>query len=172
MCGLKMELANQACFAVASALHGIRGVNLGVTAFPGESIRNAGYPGQQNDQTVAPVLRHNQKMHTEFKVCAGGDTPMDAALWWVLRQLYFLPEPRKLILLITDGLPSDLSATQKAVRAIQDFGMEIYGIGIATDALDRFLSGKQHRNITGMDELAPAMFGILQNALAGGHTAI
>jgi cobalamin biosynthesis protein CobT len=108
-------------------------------------------------------------MHTKFKVYAGGNTPMDAALWWVLRQLYFLPEPRKLIVLITDGMPSDLSATKKAVRAIMDFGMEIYGIGIATDALDSFLSGKQHRNITNMDELAPAMFEVLQNSLLAGR---
>jgi hypothetical protein len=82
MCGTKMDLANPSCFAVASALHGIKGVSLGVTAFPGENIRNAGYPGQQNEQTVAPVLRHNQKIHTEFKVYAGDGTPMDAALWW------------------------------------------------------------------------------------------
>jgi Mg-chelatase subunit ChlD len=163
MSGIRMELANQACFAVASALHGIRGVSLAVTAFPGTGARDG--------QTVAPVLRPNQAMHTLFGIRAAGGTPMDAALWWVLRQLYVLPEPRKLILLITDGVPDDPPATQKAMRVMQEFGMEIYGIGIETNALARFLSGKQHRSISGIGELAPAMFGILHNALAGGHAA-
>jgi hypothetical protein len=64
------------------ALHGIKGVSLGVTAFPGRSAPDAAYPGEQNDQTVAPVLRHNQAMHTLFKVKVAGGTPMDTALWW------------------------------------------------------------------------------------------
>lgn len=32
----EMQLASQACFAVASALHGIKGISVGVTTFPGE----------------------------------------------------------------------------------------------------------------------------------------
>ena len=94
MNGKPIALATRACFAVASALQAIPGVNVGVTAFPGSWIPDA--PEQQGHwQTVAPVLLHGQKMHTRFMVKTGGSTPMDAALWWVLQQLHPMPEPRK-----------------------------------------------------------------------------
>jgi hypothetical protein len=120
------------------------------------------------EQTVVPILRHNQKMHSQFGMDANGNTPMDAALWQVLQQLYPLSEPRKIILLITDGEPDDLKHTLTAINAIQDFGMEVYGIGINNPGIFRLLSGKLCRNICTLNELAPAMFGILQNALLSG----
>lgn len=50
MSGAAMTLASQACFAVASALHGIKGISIGVTAFPGERI-------QGQAATGTPLLR-------------------------------------------------------------------------------------------------------------------
>jgi cobalamin biosynthesis protein CobT len=167
MCGIQMTLASQTCFAVASALHGIRGINLGVTAFPGRPVKDTYSSYQQNGATVAPVLRHNRKMHTEFSMEADGGTPMAPALWWVLQQLYFLPEPRKLILLITDGMPDDLAAARTAVKAALAQGVEVYGIGMMTDSVFNLLPAAYGRKIMDIRELAPAMFGILQGALVG-----
>ena len=165
MCGDQMVLASQTCFAVASALRGIRGLSLGVTAFPGRPVKDVYSPSLQNDDTVAPILRHNQKMHTDFNVEAAGGTPMAPALWWVLQQLYFLPEARKLVLLITDGMPNAFASARTAVKAALDQGIEVYGIGIMTDSIFRLLPAAYGREIMDIRELAPAVFGILQGAL-------
>ena len=98
----EIQLASQACFAVASALQSIKGTSVGVTTFPGE---RGVYEGSQREhwQTVAPILRHGGKMHTRFAMSGAGNTPLDSALWWTMQQLHPMPEPRKIILIITDG---------------------------------------------------------------------
>lgn len=163
MSGKEINLASQACFAVASALHGIKGISIGVTTFPGE---RGVYEGTQREhwQTVTPILRHSEKMHTRFSMTAHGDTPMDAALWWTLQQLYPMPEPRKIILVITDGRPDSVELTLAAIRSVREFGYEIYGIGIANPFIQNLLPGKDSQIINGITELAPAMFSMLQDA--------
>lgn len=164
MNGKPIALAVKACFAVASALQAIPGVSVGVTAFPGNPVPDS--PEQQGHwQTVAPVLLHGQKLHTKFTMKTGGSTPMDAALWWVLQQLHSMTEPRKIVVLISDGEPDDLKLTQTAIRAVKDLGMEIYGIGIHTISIQTLLPGKGSRVINDIAELAPSMFAILHDAL-------
>ena len=164
MNGKPIALATKACFAVASALQAIPGVSVGVTAFPGSPVPDS--PEQQGHwQTVAPVLLHGQKLHTRFTMKTGGSTPMDAALWWVLQQLHSMTEPRKIVVLISDGEPDDLKLTQTAIRAIKDLGMEVYGIGIHTISIQTLLPGKGSRVINDIAELAPSMFAILHDAL-------
>jgi hypothetical protein len=171
MGGGRMSLASQTCFAVASALQGIRGVSLGVTAFPGRPVKDEHSPSRQNDDTVAPILRHGQKIHADFGMAGEGGTPLAPALWWVLQQLYFLPEPRKIVLLITDGVPDDFAAARTAVKGIRNHGVEVYGIGMMTDSVFNLLPETYARKITDINELAPAVFGILQGVLIGRHQA-
>ncbi len=164
MNGKPIALADKACFAVASALQAIPGVSVGVTAFPGNPVPDS--PEQQGHwQTVAPVLLHGQKLHTRFTMKTGGSTPMDAALWWVLHQLHSMTEPRKIVVLISDGEPDDLKLTQTAIRAVKDAGIEVYGIGIHTISIQTLLPGKGSRVINDIAELAPSMFAILHDAL-------
>lgn len=167
MNGAAMTLASQACFAVASALHGIKCVSIGVTAFPGEKVPDTPeHRGHWN--TVTPLLRHHEKQHTVFAVNAHGGTLMDAALWWALQQMTPLPEPRKIVLLITDGSPDSTDLALKAIEAVESFGIEVYGIGIADASIRNLLPPKDCRVINGIHELAPSMFEILQKALLHG----
>jgi len=167
MQGKVMDLASQACFAVATALHGLKGISLGVTVFPADQLRK----GKQHvtSETVAPILKHGQKTHTNFGMGATGGTPMDAALWWVVQQLHPMPEPRKLILIITDGQPDNEDGAIAAIKAAQGLGFEVLGIGIVAPSISSLLPDKSSRVISGINELAPAMFGMLQNALIAGH---
>lgn len=168
MNGNPITLASKACFAVVSALNSIKGVNVGVTAFPGS--RTQDLPGQQGHwQTVAPILLHGQKLHNQFSIGTGGSTPMDTALWWVLQQLHPMAEPRKIVLLITDGEPDEQEPTLTAIRVIKGFGLEVYGIGIKTMSIQTLLPGRGNRVINDISELAPSMFAILHDALIGGH---
>lgn len=164
MSGASMTLASQACFAVASALHGIKGISVGVTAFPGGRIPD--YPGQPGHwNTVAPILRHNEKMHAAFGMAANGNTPMDSALWWTLQQMFPMPEPRKVILLLTDGSPDSKTLALDAIAEVRRFRFEIYGIGIADTTIQSLLPGKDSKVIGGITELAPAMFEIMGRAI-------
>jgi cobalamin biosynthesis protein CobT len=138
-----MNLASQACFAVATALHGLKGISLGVTAFPADQLRK----GKQHvsSHTVAPILRHGQKAHTNFGMHSSGGTPMDAALWWVIQQLHPMPEPRKLILIITDGQPDNEDGAIAAINTAQGLGFEVFGIGIVAPSIARLLPDKNSR---------------------------
>ena len=165
----EMQLASQACFAVASALHGIKGISVGVTTFPGEC---GVYEGSQQAhwQTVTPILRHHEKMHTRFAMSGAGNTPLDSALWWTMQQLHPMPESRKMILIITDGQPDNPQLAQPAIPEARKLGLEVYGIGIANASILSLLPDTSSV-INSIAELAPSMFGMLQRALIAGHSA-
>lgn len=169
MAGKEMLLASQACFAVASALQSIKGISVGVTTFPGERVV---YDASQQAhwQTVTPILRHGEKMHTRFAMSGVGSTPLDAALWWTMQQLYPMPESRKMILIITDGCPDDSQLAKAAITEAVKLGLEVYGIGIVNTSILSLLPNTSSV-INSIAELAPSMFGMLQRALITGHPA-
>ena len=133
----------------------IRGVNAAVTAFPaivkyGEGIR--------------PLVRHGEKLTEDFGVEGSGGTPLAPALWWVVQTLYAQKEERKIVLVITDGMPDEIEACRAVLSRMRDLRMEVYGIGIRQTFIEKLLP-KTSRVIATLPELAPAMFGLLQSAL-------
>ena len=107
MAGAPINLAKQACFAVTTALSRIRGVNPAVTAFPATTATNS----------VFPIMRHGQAVPDLFDIRASGGTPLPGALWWVLQTMLPLKEQRKMILVITDGMPDNPLAANNAIGA-------------------------------------------------------
>ncbi len=162
MSGRFMELAGQACFAVASALAPISGVTSAVGVFPGEPT--PADAGGDRPVSVAPILGAMERLHNRFSMDASGGTPMAEALWWALQQLRFRRENRKIILLISDGEPDDVGAAQAAIRAVRAEGCEIYGIGIETASLSRLLPAHS-RSIGNIAELPQSMFDVLGESL-------
>ncbi len=154
----KMELASQACYGIANSLHKINGISVGVTAFPADSVLN------KVCSTVCPMLKHGQRLHTNFSLRPSGSTPMGEAIWWTLQQCYPLRENRKIILIITDGKPDSVENTEKAIEHGKRLGFEFYGIGINNSNIMSILPGSS-KFITKLEELAPTMFKLLQDAL-------
>lgn len=154
MDGAAMEVARQSCYAVARALEGIKGVTPAVTLFPASCYSDS----------VFHLVRHGQKVHDNFRVSAMGDTPLAPALWRLMLEMSGLKEQRKIILVITDGVPNSVKATIHALEQCKLLGLEVYGIGIMLGAI-RMLLPDTSETIWKLDELAPAMFGILQNVL-------
>ena len=154
MDGSRIVLARQACYAVATALESIRGVDPAVTAFPGFDPFNS----------VFPLLRHGEKGTDKFGIKGCGNTPLAPALWWVMQTMLPLKENRKIILILTDGVPDDSPACVKAIRYAEQIGMEVLGIGIQHPAIADLLPTTS-RVINGLGELAPAMFAMLQTSL-------
>lgn len=161
MSGARMELASRACYAVALALEQCRGVNVGVTAFPGNDTR----PGI----TVAPILRHGERVHHKFSMSGTGYTPLAEALWWVMQRMCPLKEERKVILILSDGSPDSVPAAQHALQQAVALGFEVMGLGIQDNNLALLLPplGMPTRTIHDLPELAPAMFDMLQKTLLG-----
>ena len=157
MSGAPIVLARQACFAVAKALENIKGVNPAVTAFP----------AMASTSSVFPIMRHGQKVPDNFDINASGGTPLAAALWWVMQTMLFLREQRKIILIITDGVPDSTHAATHVVGVAQKLGFEVYGLGIRDEHIGQLLP-QTSGVINDLLDLAPTMFDMLQAALLKG----
>ncbi len=153
----RIHLACQACYAVASALEASR-INIAVTAFPGTQTPDGSY------STIAPVIRHGQKVSPNLDLSPAGGTPMGEALWWVMQEMLPLAEKRKLVLIVTDGDPDSVDCAIQAIEQGMRAGFEIYGIGITSQAIMGLLPGRSVV-VNAMPELAPAMFTLLENAI-------
>ncbi|MGV6995956.1 cobaltochelatase CobT-related protein [Desulfovibrio sp. QI0430] len=160
MAGAPINLANRACYAVATALSHIRGVNPAVTAFPAATATNS----------VFPIMRHGQAVPDMFDIRASGGTPLAGALWWVLQTMLPLKEQRKMILVITDGMPDNQLAANNALGVAQKLGFEVYGIGIRDEHIIHLLPHTS-RMVNDLPDLVPAMFAMLQAALLKGGAA-
>ena len=164
----KITLACHASFALAHALQQLSGLGVAVTSFP-----NGTRPGEERIvrawSTVASVLVHKQRLHTRFKIQSNGTTPMAEAVWWVMQQLCALKENRKVLLILSDGEPDSVEEAKAALHACLAHGIEVYGIGIQDKAIRALLSGKKTRVIYDLDELAPAMFELLQRGLLNAY---
>jgi uncharacterized protein YegL len=167
MGGPAMELAGKSCFAVTSALHAIPGVNVAVTAFPGNPLWDE--HGGRAWNTVAPVLKHGERMHGEFALASYGDTPLGEALWWAMQRMQALTERRKIILAITDGYPDSKALAQNAILTAKAIGYEVYGIGIGERTGIHDLLPTSSMTILTLQELAVAMFTILSKSLLNVH---
>ncbi len=157
MAGAPISLANQACFAVAKALGHIRGVNPAVTAFPATAGTNS----------VFSIMRHGQAGSDLFDIRASGGTPLAEALWWVLQTMLPLKEQRKMIVVITDGMPDNPLAANDAIGMAQKIGFEVYGIGIRNEHIT-FLLPHTSKVVNDLPDLVPSMFVMLQAALLKG----
>ena len=162
MAGDSIKLAGMACYAAAKALETINGVNVAVTCFPAGSRIGEG--------TVKPLVRHGEKVTSRMAPRAAGGTPLAPSLWWVMQTLCAMREDRKIILVLTDGEPDAVPPCILAIRQARRLGMEVYGIGIRSNAVHDLLPGRS-RVINKLPELAPAMFGMLQSALLQGGRA-
>ena len=156
MSGVPIQLARQACYAVAKALEPIRGINAAVTAFP--AITDRGENG------VKALVRHGEKVSNQFGVEGIGGTPLAPALWWVMQNLYAQKEERKIVFIITDGRPDNVPACHVAISKMRALGMEVYGIGIRLPLILTLLP-RTSKVIFDLSELAPAVFGLLQASL-------
>ena len=60
MAGAPINLANRACYAVATALSHIRGVNPAVTAFPAVTETNSVFPIMHGDDQAIQGLHYRR----------------------------------------------------------------------------------------------------------------
>jgi len=128
--GSRMPIALEATLALAMAFEGIPGVNPGVTAFPGHQ-----------DDSVFRLLEHGQRVNARtgaFSLAATGSTPMTEAIWFGAASLLRCREPRKVLMVMTDGQPNDTLSTLDILQRCRDSGIETVGIGLGLDVSHLF----------------------------------
>lgn len=160
MAGAKAQLALDAAMALALALEPISGVTSAVSAFPGIS----GY-----DERLTGILAHGQPVAARagaFVQGARGGTPMTGALWYGAADLLARPEPRKVLLTLTDGVPNHFSSALDLVTRASAAGIECIGIGIQTDVDGLFPTAIR---IQAMTDLKAELFRIAQSLLLSTH---
>lgn len=160
----KISLACRACYAVAEALQNVPGAGVAVTSFPNGLYEHGG-KDDPHWATVGSILAHRQKLHSRFKVSANGGTPMAEAVWWIIQQMCLLKKSRKLLLILSDGEPDNVNEAVNALEACRTHGIEVYGLGIQTSTMQRLLPEKRAHALYDINELAPAIFGLLRKKL-------
>jgi cobaltochelatase CobT len=153
------QVALEAALAVALALEPIPGVSVAVTAFPGE---------QGEDTRVSRLIRHGQSVRRRadaFDQAPRGGTPLAQALWYAAADLSLRPEPRRLILAMTDGDPNDRAAAHEILALCRDQGLETIGVGIAYDVSWLFPVSLR---IQDAGDLQQALFGVAERLLISG----
>ena len=128
--GSRMPIALEATLALALAFEGIPGVNPGVTAFPGS-----------HDDSVFRLLDHGQLVNARtgaFSLAATGSTPMTEAIWFGAASLLRCREPRKVLMVMTDGQPNDTVSTLELLQRCRDSGIETVGVGLGLDVSHLF----------------------------------
>ena len=95
---------------------------------------------------------------------------MDSALLWAAMQLTHRREPRKIVIILTDGQPDDVPATRAALTRIAACGIESYGIGIQNGSILSWMPTGA-RVIQNCNELPQALVGVLTDALLHNHQA-
>jgi hypothetical protein len=126
----RLTIALEATLALALAFEGIPGVNPGITAFPGI-----------DDASVFRVLEHGERVRSKvggLSLQAQDSTPMTEAIWFGAASLLRCREPRKVLMVMTDGQPNDQLTTLEILQRCRDSGIETVGVGLGIDVSHLF----------------------------------
>jgi nitric oxide reductase activation protein len=76
-------------------------------------------------------------------------------------------EDRRIVIVLTDGLPDDPTVAHEAIAAAKRLGIEVYGLGIASQHLETLMP-ETGVTIEGLSELPGALFGLVGRAVLPG----
>lgn len=118
----RIVLSSQALYASCVALDGIDGVDCGAITFPGNQI-------------LKPFGKKARHCMDQFNLAAPGySTPMHEGITLAHRMLLKTGRDRMVLIVNTDGEPDSRQLTQMAIETAENDGIEVYGLGIGTDA--------------------------------------
>jgi cobalamin biosynthesis protein CobT len=150
----RYHVANAAAFALHNTLFGLKGV----------AVCSAEFSGKDRAPEINMLVEFGRKPLSEnFNHYPFDGTPTHNAIWAGRAMLLQRPEPRKILLILTDGCSDNGSETRAATgRAVKD-GIEIAAIGIMDGSVRHYWDN--HKVITSIHELPEAMFGIMEGLL-------
>lgn len=150
----KLEIAALSGYATSEALSSIHGVTSAVAVFP--TVTGVDYISSFG---VKPVMN----AENFAKLAVNGSTPLSDSMSRVSIDLLQQPQARKILLVITDGEPNYNDQYEVVIKAAENAGIEIMGVGIGVEVGNIF---KSCCTINSVDDLPKAMFGMLQSRLS------
>ena len=154
MGGEKQAICSEASFALHNTLYGLPGVSACTAIFAGTGGR----------KEVSMLTNFDEKPTSQmFNQPSNGGTPMAAALWAARALLLNRPEPRKILLVLTDGEPDSRERAKTTSERLESEGIEIGAIGIIHEGVKHIWPN--HKIINNIKELPPAVFGVMQEML-------
>lgn len=155
MSGPRMKVARESALAAAIGIHSIPGSSVCVGSFP------CGYNAGVIE--VLPFGQNPRQRFKNFSINADGGTPMTEAVWWGITKLLSQKEPRKLLLVATDGDAYEPESTINAINRATENGIEVMGLGIQHPSVVNLF--KNHKVIQTLEEMPAALMEMLQNKI-------
>lgn len=117
-----IQVAEEACFAMLTALEGIAGVTSGAMVFP-----------RGDREQVGVLKRHGQNLASavaeqRFGLTASGGTPLASAIWPAAGDLLRAKGQRKVLIISTDGDPRNVTDVIDMVARCRASGIEVFAI--------------------------------------------
>lgn len=78
------------------------------------------------------------------------------------------PDWRRILFIMSDGVPDSSTLFRSALTAAERSGVETYGIGIRTDAMNFFFPEERRLELYDLRKLVPGMFAMMQRAMLKG----
>lgn len=154
MNGESIQLATQAVIALCEVCSAM-GVPVEVVTFEGYRVGVV----KSFDESLATVRSRIGS------IGAGGGTPTAEGLWVAGNRLVARKEERKILMLVTDGAANDMDGAKQVADMIERSGIELYGIGLGTEAI-RYVCPKSGV-ISRADDLADAILNALAERMLG-----
>lgn len=136
MNGAPVALATQTAMAFAEALRGLPGITFEVNGFE--------YTGTQVRYCLKPFASRDNTPIVSFYNHDGNGNDDGLAVRWAARRLLRERADRRILIVLSDGWPSDPSGgdvnsdLKSAVGACERAGIETVGIGIVSEAVKSF----------------------------------
>ena len=194
MDGERIVMAQKAVIALAEALEPTQ-VKLSVKGFKTKSVPKGWAKGfralitKKGFSSISPILifdykSFEQPLHRCREVIGGMIDSFDrvgglhnidgASINLMGEELLRRPEKRKVLMVMSDGLPEDhfMNRTQmntdlvNKVKKLEAQGVEVFGVGIQTDEVKQFY--RWHTVVNDTDDLEKELIDRMSNVLVGG----
>lgn len=137
-------------YAIADAMSSVTGVKIGAGLFPSNSI-------------LFPIGHKVSNYVDRMNFYPGGSTPLGEGMTMALSQLFKRREPRKIMVVVTDGEPDSLPYAKAMVATAEERGVEVFAVGIVSTAVNDVFD--KCCVIQSVEELPEAVLGMLTGAL-------
>ena len=144
---------------------------LGLTRVPGAKARLAAFPalGPEPTTTLLDFGEHTKRAEERLSMLyADGSTPLAQAIAAETDRLLAVNEPRKVITVLTDGIPDNGPQVKSCILRAESLGVEVIGIGFGSAAgIKTWIDKSEY--ISDVDELPDALVSIYEQMLASQH---
>lgn len=144
------EMAQCMALGCLKALRALPGVRSSLSGFSnGEMFVMSDYGGPVHEVILSAI----------------GGTPLGASLIELTSQFSGGPDVRRIILFFTDGFPDYVGSVTMALNLAKRSGIEVYGIGLQTKAINTFMDSDHSIIVNSIHELADGMCDMLRKGM-------